>query len=334
MQRKSLNYAKANNPPISQTDINDLKEVINHQVPEDGLFDQKIPGLHIRRSSYLSKDWDNAFYLPSIIIVVQGEKTVRIGKDMFQIESGDMLLIPVALPVALKVIKASPEEPYLGIGLTLEPEKIAEPTQKVYSTGLPDEVEHNRCYITKADTGIIQAMTRLLECTRDSGDTQFIAPIIMDEIIMRLLRSPIGVPIAEMSFSESSVRQIAMAIDWLRNHFTKPMKVSELAELTHMSISVFHKHFKDVTSMSPLQYQKALRLQEARNLMLSKKMDALTASQLVGYASASQFSRDYRSYYGNPPRKDLERLHRRSEDGKYTELNKETPAKQEKQAIN
>ncbi|MGD0697479.1 MAG: AraC family transcriptional regulator [Terriglobia bacterium] len=126
--------------------------------------------------------------------------------------------------------------------------------------------------------------------------------------MIRLLRSPIGVRVAQTGFRESSVHRLAKAISWLRANFSQPMKVEELAELVHMSVSSFHEHFKSVTSMSPLHYQKVLRLQEARRLMLSTMMDAGTASQRVGYLSASQFSREYSRFFGSAPTRDIARL--------------------------
>jgi transcriptional regulator GlxA family with amidase domain len=131
---------------------------------------------------------------------------------------------------------------------------------------------------------------------------------VVNEILIRLLRGPIGVRVAQMGFAESSVYRVTKAISWLRANFSQPMKVEDLAGLVHMSVSSFHEHFKSVTSMSPLQYQKVLRLQEARRLMLSTMMDAGIASQRVGYLSASQFSREYSRFFGSAPTKDIARL--------------------------
>jgi len=289
--------------------ISKLANLVYDNCPKDGSFSQRISGLHTRRYSKISKDWEKSFYIPSVIIVAQGVKAVRIGKETFQIGEGDILMLPVGLPVALKTIQASSLEPFLGIGLTLEPEKIAEFVPKVYPKGLPHMQERNVGYTTNVDSGIINAVTRLMECLQSSSDTELLAPIVKDEILMRLLRSPIGIQIAEIGFADSCVQHITKAIQWLLNNFSRSMKVSDLAAISNMSVSVFHKHFKEVTSMSPLQYQKVLRLQEARHLLLSRKMDATTACQLVGYASASQFSRDYSNYFGNPPRKDIAALY-------------------------
>jgi len=147
-----------------------------------------------------------------------------------------------------------------------------------------------------------------MECLAHPGDAELLAPLVIDEILIRLLRSPIGVRVAQMGFAESSVERVAKAISWLRANYSQPMKVEDLAELVNMSVSSFHEHFKSVTSMSPLHYQKVLRLQEARRLMLSTMMDAGTACQRVGYLSASQFSREYSRFFGSAPTKDIARL--------------------------
>jgi len=179
---------------------------------------------------------------------------------------------------------------------------------KVYPRGVPPVQERSAVYITPTDVSIVNAATRLMECLAQPGDAELVAPLVVDEILIRLLRSPIGVRVAQMGFAESSVHRVAKAISWLRANFSQPMKVEELADLVNMSVSSFHEHFKSVTSMSPLHYQKVLRLQEARRLMLSAMMDAGSAGQRVGYLSASQFSREYSQFFGNAPKKDVARL--------------------------
>jgi transcriptional regulator GlxA family with amidase domain len=158
------------------------------------------------------------------------------------------------------------------------------------------------------DLSVINASVRLLECLAQPGDTELLAPLVLDEILIRLLRSPIGVRVAQMGLAESSVHRIAKAISWLRENFSQPIKIEDLAGMVHMSVSSFHEHFKSVTSMSPLHYQKVLRLQAARRLMLASMIDAGAASQSVGYLSASQFSREYSRFFGNAPTRDIARL--------------------------
>jgi len=243
-----------------------------------------------------------------LCIVAQGAKTVIVGQEVYEYNASRMIVFSVALPVAAQITQARASQPYLALKLDLDPHRIADLVLKVYPHGLPPAQERNAVYITPVDDNILNAATRLMECLAQPGDTELLAPLIVDELLIRLLRSPIGVRVAQMGFAESSVHRVAKAISWLRANFSQPMKVEDLAGLVHMSASSFHEHFKSVTSMSPLQYQKVLRLQEARRLMLSTIMDAGSASQRVGYLSASQFSREYSRFFGNAPAKDIARL--------------------------
>ena len=231
-----------------------------------------------------------------------------VGQDLYEYDATRMIVFSVALPVAGQVTQASPSQPYLALKLDLDPHKIAELVLKVFPHGLPPAQERTGVYVTPVDDSVVNAATRLMECLAQPGDAELLAPLVMDEILIRLLRSPIGVRVAQMGFAESSVQRIAKAISWLRANYSQPMKVEYLADLVHMSVSSFHEHFKSITSMSPLHYQKVLRLQEARRLMLSTMMDAGAASQRVGYLSASQFSREYSRFFGSAPTRDIARL--------------------------
>jgi AraC-like DNA-binding protein len=243
-----------------------------------------------------------------LCIAAQGAKTIIVGQDVYEYDPTRMIVFSVALPVAGQVTQASHSEPYLALKLDLDPHKIAELVLRVFPHGLPPAQERSAVYITPVDESIVNATTRLMECLAHPGDAELLAPLVKDEILIRLLRSPIGVRVAQMGFAESSVQRVAKAILWLRENYSQPMRVEELAELVHMSVSSFHEHFKSVTSMSPLHYQKVLRLQEARRLMLSTVLEAGAASQRVGYLSASQFSREYSRFFGNAPSKDISRL--------------------------
>ncbi len=250
----------------------------------------------------------HALRIPSLCIIAQGAKSVIVGDEVYEYDASRMIVFSVALPVASQVTRASHSEPYLALKLDLDARRIAELVLKVYPNGLPPAQERSAVYITPVDVSIIDAATRLMECLAKPGDAELVAPLVLDEILIRLLRSPIGVRVAQMGFAESSVHRVAKAIAWLRANFSQPMKVEELAELVNMSVSSFHEHFKSVTSMSPLHYQKVLRLQEARRLMLATMADAATASQRVGYLSASQFSREYSRFFGSAPTRDIARL--------------------------
>jgi len=292
----------------NEPDTAKLARCIAAYAPHDGSFDLRIPGLTASRASRTNTECAHALRLPSLCMIAQGAKTVIVGEEVYEYDASRMLVFSVALPVAARVTQASYSEPYLALRLDLDPHKIAELVLKVYPRGAPTVQERSAVYVASADVSIVNAATRLMECLAQPGDVDLLAPLVVDEILIRLLRSTIGVRVAQMGFAESSVQRVAKAISWLRANFSQPMKVEELAELVHMSVSSFHEHFKSVTSMSPLHYQKVLRLQEARRLMLSAMMDAGTAGQQVGYLSASQFSREYSRFFGSAPTKDIARL--------------------------
>jgi AraC-like DNA-binding protein len=292
-----------------EPDAAKLARRIAAYAPHDGSFDLRIPGLHVSRTSRTNTECAHALRLPSLCFIAQGAKTVIVGEEVFLYDPSRLLVFSVAVPVAAQVTQASHSLPYLALRLDLDPLKISELVLKVYPNGLPPVQVRSAVYVAPADANIVNAATRLMECLAQPGDVELLAPLIVDEILIRLLRSSIGPRVAQMGFEESSVHRLAKAISWLRANFSQPMKVEELAELVHMSVSSFHEHFKSVTSMSPLHYQKVLRLQEARRLMLSAMVDASTAGQRVGYLSASQFSREYSRFFGSAPTRDIARLH-------------------------
>jgi AraC-like DNA-binding protein len=301
--RRADRVAEANEPDTTR-----LARLIAAYAPHDGSFELRIPGLYASRSSRINKECAHALRLPSLCIIAQGAKTVIVGRGVYEYDASRMIVFSVALPIAAQITQASHSEPYLALKLDLDPRKIAELVLKVYPHGMPPVQERSAVYITPADVNIVNAATRLMECLAQPGDPELLAPLVIDEILIRLLRGPLGVRVAQMGFRESSVQRVAKAISWLRANFSQPMKVEELAGLVHMSVSSFHEHFKSVTSMSPLHYQKVLRLQEARRLMLSTMTDAGTASQRVGYLSASQFSREYSRFFGSATSRDIARL--------------------------
>jgi len=285
-----------------------LARLIAAYAPHDGSFKLRIPGAHASRSSRSNTECSHVLSLPSLCMVAQGAKTVIVGQEVYEYDASRMIVFSVALPVAAQVTRASHAEPYLALRLDLDPHKIADLVLKVYPQGLPPVQERRAVYLAPAQASMMNAAIRLMECLAHPGDAELLAPLVLEEILIRLLRSPMGVRVAQMGLAESSVHRVASAISWLRANFSQPVKIEELAERVHMSVSSFHEHFKSVTSMSPLHYQKVLRLQEARRLMLSTLMDAGGASQQVGYLSASQFSREYSRFFGNAPARDIARL--------------------------
>ncbi|MBE1442567.1 AraC family transcriptional regulator [Paenibacillus sp. OAS669] len=313
LNENSLPMAQGNADESLDAEIGRLARMIHTYTPHDGTFSQRIPGLHVCRYSRVNVDCVRTFDSPSLLIVAQGAKVITVGQEVYQFGRAHMLMFPVALPIAVKTTHASYSEPFLSVKLNLDPQRIAELALKVYPQGLPIVRNWSAGYVINADLGMVKAVTRLVECLSNPSDAELLAPLVMDEILIRVLRSPFGVHIAEICFADSVVQRVVRTIAWLRDNFSQQMKVTDLAKMVHMSESSFHEHFKAVTSMSPLQYQKALRLHEARRLMVSNSMDANTACRLVGYVSTSQFSRDYSRFFGSPPRKDVARLRQQTQ---------------------
>jgi AraC-like DNA-binding protein len=292
----------------SEPDVVRLAHVLRAHAPYDGRFALPIPGVHAIRISRTEAEVVHTIYHPSLCIVAQGAKRMLLGQEVYAYDASRMLVVSVDLPVAAQVTRASQAEPFLCFRLDLDPARIVELVLKVYPYGVPQAQEQRAVYVGPSSASIVNAATRLVELLAQPRDAELIAPLVIDEILIRLLRSPIGSRVAQVGLAESSVHKIAKAVAWLRANFSQPMNVEALAKLVHMSVSSFHQHFKAVTSMSPVQYQKVLRLQEARRLMVSTMMDVGTASRQVGYLSASQFSREYSRYFGCAPTKDIAKL--------------------------
>ncbi len=292
----------------SDPDLARLADLIRAHTPHDGSFELRIPGVHVTRASRTNTELMHTVAKPSLCIIAQGAKSIALEHEIYEYDASRMLIFSVDLPVTGQVTRASHSEPYLGFRLDLDPRKVADLILKVYPNGVPPIHDKRGIYTAQADANIFNAATRLVDLMAEPGEAKLLAPLVIEEILIRLLRSPVGVRVAQIGLVDSGVQGVTKAVSWLRDNFSQPVKVEELAELAHMSTSSFHQHFRSVTSMSPLQYQKALRLQEARRLMLSMMMDAGAASWQVGYQSASQFSREYSRFFGNAPTRDIARL--------------------------
>jgi AraC-like DNA-binding protein len=291
-----------------------LAGLLRAYAPHDGDFELHVPGVHAVRRSRTSTELMHGVQQPALCLVAQGAKRAMVGQEVFEYSPSRMIVFSVDLPVASQVTRASYAEPFLCFKLDLDPQEIATQALKVFPYGLPRAQEARAVYLGEADTHIFNAAVRLIELMARPGDAELLAPLIVDEILIRLLRGPMGARVAQIGLADSGLHGVAKAVSWLRSNFSQPMAVEDLAKLAHMSTSSFHQHFKSITSMSPLQFQKVLRLQEARRLMLSAMMDAGTASRQVGYASASQFSREYGRFFGDAPSKDVTRLRERLGD--------------------
>ncbi len=247
-------------------------------------------------------------YEPILGIVVQGKKEALLGEETYRYGAAQYLVVSVDLPLSGFVIEATPDKPYLGFKLNLDPRQLCDIIAQI-RPGTPKKENSVRgLFVSNVDASLIDCALRLTRLLDTPQDIPILAPMIIREMYYRLLMGEQGEAVRQIATSGSNMQRIAEVIKLLKADFTKPMRIEELAGQASMSPSSFHHHFKEVTSMSPLQYQKQLRLLEARRLMLAENSDAANAAYQVGYESPSQFSREYSRMFGAPPIKDIERL--------------------------
>jgi AraC-like DNA-binding protein len=285
-----------------------LATLIAAHAPHDGGFKLPVSGAQAIRFSKVTKQRATAVVEPALCIVAQGAKTTMLGREVFDYDETRMLVFSVDLPISGHVTRATRQEPFLCFRLDLDPTRIAELAPKVFPNGIPAATPLRGMYVVEAQEGIVEAAARLLEFVSDQSDAALLAPLMVDEILIRLLRSSAGSRVAQIGRTNSAVSRIGRAVSEIRAHFAQPLAIESLARLVNMSASSFHQHFRTVTSMSPLQYQKMMRLQEARRLMLTESHDARSAALEVGYLSPSQFSREYVRLFGQSPARDVAEL--------------------------
>jgi AraC-like DNA-binding protein len=290
------------------SDVSTLAKLIAAHVPYDGTVELRLPGVRAARVSQTNQEPTHYVQRSTLCIVAQGAKIVMIGGDTYGYEAGQMAVYSMEVPMAGRVTRASHAEPYLLLMVDLDAEKITELAPRVFPHGVSKPRDARSLYVGDADAHIVDAATRLLELMVQPADAELLAPLVRDEILIRLLRGPLGSRVVQIGQTGSSVQRIAAAVSRLRANFDQTVNIEQLAKLVNMSVTSFHRQFKAVTGMSPLQYQKTLRLQEARRLMLTTRVDAGSAGRRVGYGSASQFSREYNRFFGKAPAKDINRL--------------------------
>ncbi|NJL20598.1 MAG: AraC family transcriptional regulator [Leptolyngbyaceae cyanobacterium SM1_3_5] len=244
---------------------------------------------------------------PHLAIVVQGKKEALLNEEIYRYSVGQYLLVSVDLPLNGCVVEATPEQPFLGFKLKLDPAQLCEIIAQT-NLGIDKNESVRGWCVSDADPSLIDCAIRLTKLLETPQDIPFLSPIIIREIYYRLLTGEQGKAVRQLATTGSNMQRIAEVIRQIKVEFAKPLRIEELAEQANMSASSFHRHFKAVTSMSPLQYQKQLRLLAARQMMLAENVDATQAAYQVGYESTSQFSREYARMFGAPPVRDVERL--------------------------
>jgi AraC-like DNA-binding protein len=284
----------------------DLASQIARYAPEDGIFDTAIARLSLIRWSREAIPV-HMLQRPALCIIAQGAKQVMLGDMIVSYGPADYLVASLDLPITGVVTQASAETPYLCFCLYLDVELLSE---LLIAMPAPVAVPDGGLGLTlhPVTQEIIDAAMRLVALLGAPQDAAMLAPLVERELLFRLITGPTGQLIRSIARGDSRVAQIARAIGWLKAHFREPHSGTQLARLAGMSVSSFHSHFRQATAMTPLQYQKQLRLQEARTLMMADRIAAAEAADRVGYESPSQFSREYRRLFGTPPQRDAAQL--------------------------
>lgn len=286
--------------------MDSLSQAIAQFCEADGIHATALERLQLVRMSQPTQPL-HGVHRPAICIVAQGRKQVMLGDVPFTYDNEHCLVVSVDLPIVGHVIEATPEQPYLCLRLELDPALLSQIIIEMRLRPMPP-ASGPGIGLARMTADLRDAAGRLVRTLSNPRDVQVLAPMIEKEILYRLLTGEQAARLQQIALGASRMEQVSRAIVWIRENFDKPFRIEVVASEAGMSTSSLHEHFKQVTSMSPLQYQKQLRLQEARRLILSQSADAATAGHRVGYDSASQFSREYARLFGAPPLRDVARL--------------------------
>ncbi|MGD0347505.1 MAG: AraC family transcriptional regulator [Terracidiphilus sp.] len=283
-----------------------LARAIAARCASDGLFATEVPGLSLYRQSTPTA-CNSAAYDPRLIVFVQGQKRISVGATSYLCDASSFLLSTIDLPVVSQVIAATTEKPMLGLLIGLEMPVVrrilSEEEFMLPSSSAPVDTRGMAVGVTSLE--MLNACSRLIDLLRAPQDIAFLSGLIHREMIYRLLRSPQGAHLRAIATLGEQSHRTAKAVTWLRLNYAKPLRVEELASMAQMGVSTLHHRFRSLTAMSPIQYQKQLRLHVARERMLNDGLDAASAAFEVGYESASQFNREYSRFFGQPPMRDI-----------------------------
>ena len=292
--------------PRTQANRGELVERIARCIREDGRT-EPLKGLHLFRAS-MPTGLLPSVLAPSFCVIAQGSKEFFLSNERYHYDPYHYLLATAELPLVARVIKASKAQPYLSLRLELDPTLVGSVMIDLDHKASPNHVDVKAINVSRLDSGLLDAVVRLVRLVDSPTDAKFLAPLIKREIIYRLLIGKQGDRLRHIAVLGGYTSPITKAIERLRTTFDQPFKIDNIAREIGMSVSGFHHHFKAVTAMSPLQFQKQMRLQEARRLMLGEGLDAASAGYRVGYNDDSYFNRDYKKLFGVPPLQDVERL--------------------------
>lgn len=292
---------------LPPTEIQKLAGLIAQHTKSDGVHATSIPRLFLIRSSHPT-DPIHAVHEPAVCFVAQGRKQVMAGPSVYDYDSAKYLVVSVDVPIIGQIVEASADAPYLCLRLDLDPASIGALMLETKLSLSQDEQPASALSLSDMTPQLLDAVLRLLLLLGAPKDIPILAPLAEREILYRLLFGDQTGKVRQIAMAEGKLQQVNRAISWIKSNFRQSFGIEALAAEARMSPSTFYEHFKTVTSMSPLQYQKQLRLQEARRLILSQSLDAATAGFRVGYESPSQFNREYKRTFGAPPARDIAKL--------------------------
>jgi AraC-like DNA-binding protein len=290
----------------AQANRGELVERVARAIRKDGRA-EPLKGLRLHRESS-SKELVHSVSLPAFCVIAQGSKEVFLGDDRYQYDPMHYLLATAELPIVSHVIEASQERPYLSLSVRLDPTLVGSVMVEAGHVPSRSRAGVRAINVSPLDASLLDAVVRLVRLLDTPAEAPFLLPLITREIVYRLLMGEQGDRLRHIALQGGHTHRIARAIERLRNEFDQQLRIDDIAQELGMSVSSFHHHFKAVTAMSPLQFQKLIRLQEARQLMLGEGLDAASAGYRVGYNDASHFNREYKRLFGQPPLRDVERL--------------------------
>lgn len=282
----------------------ELTALLAHHATVDGVQDTAVAGVTLFRASATNVALPSV-YRPCLCFIAQGSKQVMLGQAIYRYCPGQYLAVSIDLPMINLITAATPQSPYLLLQIDIDPKQIADILLCDPRLGITDNAKPRGIFVGHTDEKLRDAILRLARLFATPEDIPILAAQTLREILYRVLVGEDGRQMAQLARNGSVLNRIARVINTIKANFDQPLSVDALAQLAGMSVSTFHAHFKSVTAMSPLQYQKSLRLIEARALMLSRQRDVAGAAWEVGYASPSQFSREYARMFGNPPARDI-----------------------------
>lgn len=283
----------------------ELRQIMFEKVHQLGTFPTSITGLSLSRREQGNCE-GASIYSMSLGFIVDGQKRSVIGDREYVYGKNNCLVVGVDVPASFCTIGSTHEHPFLSISVEIDRAVLSELIMQLDEMhALPSRTSCEALCVGEVDEDVWGAVLRLMRLLDRPVEAKVLAPMIIREIYFRVLQSPLGVTLRDFNAKMGASAQIARAIAWLRENYASPLSVAELADNVHMGVSTFHRHFKEVTCMTPLQFHKSLRLHEAKRLMLTEKMDATTACYAVGYESPSQFNREYKRQFGRPPYRDV-----------------------------